>query len=103
MQRKVIKNCLQFVNKNLMAFKVIFTFFAPKPKKIKSITYEIKKDGNFTIYNTRIGGPFTLTVEYVGYAPQTINDITLNLGEPFVADVVLSQKAQTLNEVTITL
>lgn len=61
-----------------------------------------KKDGNFTLPNTRIGGPFTLTVEYVGYAPQTINDITLRLGEPFVADVTMSQQAQVLSEVTIT-
>jgi hypothetical protein len=71
------------------------------PSGTKYVTLT-KKDGNFTLANTRIGGPFTLTVEYVGYAPQTIKDIMLNLGEPFVADVTLSQQAQTLNEVTIT-
>lgn len=60
-----------------------------------------KKDGNFTLPNTRIGGPFQLTVEYVGYAPQTINDITLSLGQPYIADVTLSQKATVLSEITI--
>lgn len=70
------------------------------PSGTKYVTLT-KKDGNFTLPNTRIGGPFTLTVEYVGYAPQTIKDITLNLGEPFVANVTLSQQAQVLSEVTI--
>ncbi|MEO9022177.1 MAG: TonB-dependent receptor [Ginsengibacter sp.] len=60
-----------------------------------------KKDGNFTLPNTRIGGPFQLTVEFVGYAPQTINDIMLNLGQPYIADITLSQKATVLSEITI--
>ena len=71
------------------------------PSGTKYVTLT-KKDGSFTLPNTRIGGPFTLTVDYVGFATQTINDINLNLGEPFVADVTLSHQAQTLTEVTIT-
>ena len=70
----------------------------PSGTKYATLT---KKDGNFTIPNTRIGGPFQLTVEYVGYAPQTIKDIMLSLGEPFIADVTLSQKADLLTEVTV--
>ncbi len=53
-----------------------------QPSGTKYLTLT-KKDGNFTIPNTRVGGPYTITVEYVGYSPQTVNDITLNLGEPF--------------------
>jgi len=60
------------------------------------------KDGNFTIPNTRVGGPFTLTVDFVGYASQTINDISLSLGEPYIADVTLSPKTNVLSEITIT-
>jgi hypothetical protein len=71
------------------------------PSGTKYVTLT-KKDGSFTLPNTRIGGPFTLTVDYVGFATQTINDINLNLGEPFVADVTLSHQVQTLTEVTIT-
>lgn len=70
----------------------------PSGTKYATLT---KKDGNFTLPNTRIGGPFTLTVEYVGYQPETIKDITLSLGEPYVADITLSQKANVLTEVTI--
>src|SRR6185437_7863122 len=69
------------------------------PSGTKYVTLT-KKDGNFTLPNTRIGGPFTLTVEYVGYQPTKLEGITLSLGEPYVADVTLSQKANVLTEVT---
>ncbi|HEY9341668.1 MAG TPA: carboxypeptidase regulatory-like domain-containing protein [Hanamia sp.] len=70
----------------------------PSGTKYTTLT---KKDGNFTLPNTRIGGPFQLTVEFVGFEPQTINDITLNLGESYIADVTLSEKANVLSEITI--
>jgi outer membrane receptor protein involved in Fe transport len=70
----------------------------PSGTKYATLT---KKDGNFTLPNTRIGGPYTVTVEYVGYQPSKLEGITLNLGEPYVADVTLSQKANVLTEVTI--
>jgi hypothetical protein len=50
-----------------------------QPSGTKYVTLT-KKDGNFTIPNTRIGGPYQITVEYVGYTPQTLNDVSLNLG-----------------------
>ena len=71
-----------------------------QPSGAKYVTLT-QKDGNFTLPNTRIGGPFQLTVEYVGYAAQTINDINLSLGEPYIADVTLSQTATVLSEITI--
>lgn len=60
-----------------------------------------KKNGNFTLPNTVTGGPFQITVEFVGYLPQTINDVYLNLGETYNADVTLSQKETVLSGVTI--
>jgi hypothetical protein len=72
-----------------------------QPSGTKYVTLT-KKDGNFTIPNTRIGGPYQITVEYVGYTPQTLNDVSLNLGEPFSADVILASKSTVLTEVTIT-
>jgi hypothetical protein len=71
----------------------------PSGTKYVTIT---KKDGNFTIPNTRVGGPYQLTVESVGYNPQTIDNISLNLGEPFATDIVLSTKNTVLKEITIT-
>lgn len=72
-----------------------------KPTGTKYVTLT-KKDGNFTLPNTVTGGPFTLTIEFVGFEPLVINDIFLNLGEPYTADVTLSQKANVLTGVTIT-
>ena len=72
-----------------------------QPSGTKYVTLT-KKDGNFTIPNTRIGGPYQLTVEYVGYTPQTLDNVSLNLGEPFSADITLSANSTVLKEVTIT-
>jgi len=71
-----------------------------QPSGTKYVTIS-KKDGNFTIPNTRIGGPYQITIEFVGYAPKTLNDVNLNLGLPFTADVTLSTSSTTLQEVTI--
>jgi len=60
-----------------------------------------KKDGNFTLANTRIGGPYTVTVAFIGYTTQTLDNINLSLGEPYTADVTLSTKAAALNEVIV--
>lgn len=70
------------------------------PSGTKYVTIS-KKDGNFTIPNTRIGGPYNITVEFVGYQPAKLEGVTLNLGEPYNADVTLSQKANVLQEVTV--
>ena len=71
-----------------------------QPSGTKYVTLT-KKDGNFTIPYARVGGPYQITVEYVGYTPQTVNDVTLNLGEPFSTDITLSPKSTVLQEVTI--
>ncbi len=70
----------------------------PSGTKYQTIT---KKDGNFTIPYARVGGPYSITVEYVGYTPQTLNDVSLILGEPFSADVILSSNSTLLKEVTV--
>ena len=60
-----------------------------------------KKDGNFTIPNTRVGGPYQVTAEYVGYKPQVLDNVALNLGEPYSAEITLSTSTATLTEVVI--
>ena len=71
------------------------------PSGTKYVTLS-KKDGNFTIPNTRIGGPYQLVAEYVGYASQTINNFSLTLGEPFSTDIILSTSSKALQEIVIT-
>jgi hypothetical protein len=50
-------------------------------------TYETvsRADGRFTILNMRVGGPYSVTVAYTGtgtaaFAPQTIENVEINLG-----------------------
>lgn len=59
-------------------------------------------DGRFNLNAMRVGGPYTVTVTYIGYADHVTEGITLRLGQPFVLDVNLQEEATTLGEVTIT-
>lgn len=61
-----------------------------------------KKEGVFTIPNARIGGPYSVVVNYLGFQPVTLSNINLLLGEPYFLDVVLGETATTsLQEVTV--
>ena len=70
-------------------------------------TYEAtsRADGRFSIPNMRVGGPYTVTVNYVGggtaFAPKTVENITVNLG--VTSDVVVDIQAISVSEtVTVT-
>ena len=38
-------------------------------------------DGRFDLRNLRVGGPYTVTVSYVGYKDQVFDDVYLDLGK----------------------
>src|SRR3954447_26089540 len=61
-----------------------------------------RKDGHYNLANLRVGGPYTITVSYVGYEPQTQENITLLLGQAFVGDFKMSPSAQSLGDVVVT-
>ncbi|HVZ97948.1 MAG TPA: carboxypeptidase regulatory-like domain-containing protein [Chitinophagaceae bacterium] len=71
-----------------------------QPSGTKYVTIS-KKDGSFTVPYARVGGPYQITVNFIGYAPKTINDVTLNLGEPYTTDVALSVASTELKEITV--
>jgi len=58
-------------------------------------------DGRFTIGGMRVGGPYTIEVSFVGFAPQKTSGVSLKLGEPYVLNVQLSDNAANLEEVKI--
>jgi hypothetical protein len=58
-------------------------------------------DGRFTISNMRVGGPYQVTVTFVGYKPQVFNDINLSLGNVADMSVTLSSNVTSLNEVIV--
>ncbi len=59
-------------------------------------------DGRFNILNLRVGGPYTVTISFVGYKDQSFNDIYLTLGKTFDLDVTLSEDVAQLEAVVIT-
>lgn len=58
-------------------------------------------DGLFNIANMRVGGPYKVTVTYVGYQPATIDGVYIRLGEPFVINQTLTPTGISLAEVAI--
>ena len=59
-------------------------------------------DGRFSIQGMRTGGPYAVTVSYIGFQPKTLKGIQLQLGETYDLGVWLSEDANELNEVVIT-
>ena len=58
-------------------------------------------NGRFSIQGMRTGGPYAVTVSYVGYQSKTLKNIILQLGETYHLDVWLSENANELSEVVI--
>ncbi|WPQ66126.1 carboxypeptidase regulatory-like domain-containing protein [Chitinophaga sancti] len=61
-----------------------------------------QEGGRYTIPNMRVGGPYTITITYVGYQEQNIKDLYLSLGTALTQNVKLEDGSKSLNEVTIT-
>jgi hypothetical protein len=59
-------------------------------------------EGRFTIQNMRIGGPYTVTISYIGSRTETRNGIVLQLGQPYVLNATLVAEGSQLKEVAIT-
>ena len=57
--------------------------------------------GRFSIQGMRTGGPYEVTVSYIGYQPKTIKGVVLQLGETYNLAVWISENANELGEVVI--
>ncbi|GAA4271891.1 carboxypeptidase regulatory-like domain-containing protein [Aquimarina gracilis] len=59
-------------------------------------------DGRFSLVNLRVGGPYRITISYVGFKKQLVDDVYLQLGQTFNLDVVMVEEDNQLEEVVIT-
>ena len=57
--------------------------------------------GRFSINGMRTGGPYEVTVSYIGFQPKTMKGITLQLAETYNLAVWLSEDANELAEVVV--
>ena len=59
-------------------------------------------DGRFNIQGMRTGGPYSLSVSYIGFQTKTLKNITLQLGETTNLNVQISEDANESAEVVVT-
>ncbi|WP_353779563.1 carboxypeptidase regulatory-like domain-containing protein [Winogradskyella sp. 3972H.M.0a.05] len=59
-------------------------------------------DGRYSILNMRVGGPYSVTITYVGYQDKVYNDVFLVLGKTQNINYQMVQNAEELDAVVIT-
>ena len=60
------------------------------------------KGGRFNIPSLRVGGPYKVTVTYVGFKTEVYPDLIIQLGEPTKIDASLTEEGKSLQEVVVT-
>lgn len=61
-----------------------------------------RKEGRYNLPNLRVGGPYTITVTYVGFETAKRDSVFLLLGQEFKADFNLTASTAALTEVVVT-
>ena len=59
-------------------------------------------DGRYTIQGMRTGGPYRVTITYVGYQTVTVEGVSLQLGEQYNLNVQMEESSELLDEVVVT-
>ena len=59
------------------------------------------ESGRYSIPNLRVGGPYTITISYVGFRTIEYTDVYLNLGTALDIDVEMIGESEQLDEVVI--
>lgn len=93
-----IKGIVKSSSNELLPGASILAVHTPTGTKYSAVSNE---DGRFSILNMRIGGPYKITVTFVGFQNQEYTDINLDLGKPFNLTVQLADESQALDEVKI--
>jgi len=93
-----IKGIVKGSANELLPGATVLAVHTPSGTKYSSLSNE---DGRFNIMNMRIGGPYKITVSFVGYQNQEYNDVYLDLGKVFSLDVDLTSESQALEEVKV--
>ncbi len=70
----------------------------PTGTRYGAITNE---DGRYNLLNLRVGGPYEVTISYVGFKTVLKNDIFLALGKTFSYNVAMVSDSQALDEVVV--
>jgi len=63
---------------------------------------ETQMDGSYNLPNMRVGGPYKVTVAFIGYKSYEIEGIYLQVGEKLKLNIKLNEEASQLDEIVIT-
>lgn len=77
----------------------VLAIHTPTGTRFGAITNE---DGRYNLLNLRVGGPYEITISYVGYATQQQSEVYLTLGKTFNFDAQLLEESQVLEEIVLT-
>src|ERR1700744_2254787 len=64
-------------------------------------TTTTRKDGRFNLEGLRVGGPYVLTISYVGFKEAKQENINLVVGQDFTADFAMVSESQQIQEVIV--
>jgi len=64
-------------------------------------TTTTRKDGRFNLPNVRVGGPYVLTISFVGFKEEKQDNINLVVGQDFTADFKMTAESKQLTEVVV--
>ena len=71
-----------------------------EPSGTKYVT-ETRKDGRYNFPNIRVGGPYTVTVSYIGFNEEKQENITLSLGQEYNSSFTLTSSTTSLTGVVV--
>ena len=60
-----------------------------------------RSEGDYNLPNLRVGGPYTITVSYVGYKSEVIENVFLSLGQKLLLTITILSDARQLSEVEV--
>ena len=86
-------------NQEALIGATVTALHTPSGTKYNAVT---NMDGRYSMKGMRPGGPYTVTVSYIGYQTRQIEDVTLQLAETYDLDVDMSVNSNTLGEVVVT-
>src|SRR6202042_3617403 len=61
-------------------------------------TTTTRKDGRFNLAGLRVGGPYIVTITFVGFKEEKQEDIILSIGQALTADFTLKPEPKELSE-----
>ena len=94
-----INGTVKDVNKGDLTGATIEVLHEPSGSFYRAIS---AKNGVFNVPSLRIGGPYKVTISFVGFKPEVISDVYVQLGEATKINVVLTDANTNLKEIVVT-